>query len=353
MYLLTSQKSLQLRGMAIFLIIIHNFCHWLPNAIRENEYSWSIDPIQQYGQYILNGGPHLILNLFSHYGFYGIVLFIFLSGYGLATKYDQLERLSPVHFLVQHATKLWRLLFVGILVYYIDFRLLGGAYQPSWEHIIKLATFVSNIIPSHPFFFGPWWWFSLIMQFYVVYYIFYYKRSLRFVLIFTLLCLLLQYAVIFYCHVLVDKYGLLEHLQYNFPAHVLPFSLGVFAARRHPSWLDSRHLLVLSILIVILGSFNIWIWCISNVFACIALLQLGHLLCNAGWIRSTMSWIGMVSAWAFVIHPIVRSDVFRLNATHSVYFTLPLYLVITLVLSFILYKIMVYIDQKTFSTNAH
>lgn len=343
---LTRQDSQQLRGLAILLIIIHNFCHVLPEAIPENEYLWSIEPILQYGRYIQHGGPHLILNLFSHYGFYGIALFIFLSGYGLATKYDQNEGISPIHFLVHHATKLWRLLFVGIFVYYIAFRLFGGA-QPSWDHIVKLATFVSNIVPKRPLIFGPWWWFSLIMQFYVVYYLFYYKRSIRFIYIFTLLCLLLQYAVTFYCrHDLTNEHGLLVYLHYNFPALVLPFTLGVYAVRRQPAWLDSRLLLIASILIVILGSFNVWIWCLGSVFACIVLIQLGLLLCRTSWISFIMSWVGKLSAWAFVIHPIVRRYVFRLNASHSVYFTLTLYLAITLALSFVLYVIMAYIDRK-------
>ena len=334
---LTYQDSQKLRGLAIILIMIHNFCHVLPEFIPENEYLWSIEPIKQYGQYILQGGPHLILNLFSHYGFYGIALFIFLSGYGLATKY---------HFLVHHASKLWRLLFIGIFVYYIAFRLFGGD-EPSWDHIIKLATFVSNLLPSRPLIFGPWWWFSLIMQFYVVYYLFYYKKNLRFVCVFTLLCLLLQYAITFYCrHDLTNEYGLLVYLHYNFPALVLSFSLGIYAVRSQPAWLDSRLLLIASILIVILGSFNVWIWCLGSFFACIALIQLGLLLCRLRWICSLFSWIGRLSAWAFVIHPIVRRYVFRLNDSFSIYFTLTLYLAITLAISFVIYEIFVYIDRK-------
>ena len=343
---LTYQDSQKLRGLAIILIMIHNFCHVLPEFIPENEYLWSIEPIKQYGQYILQGWPHLILNLFSHYGFYGIALFIFLSGYGLATKYDLKEDISPVHFLVHHASKLWRLLFIGIFVYYIAFRLFGGD-EPSWDHIIKLATFVSNLLPSRPLIFGPWWWFSLIMQFYVVYYLFYYKKNHRFVCVFTLLCLLLQYAITFYCrHDLTNEYGLLVYLYYNFPALVLSFSLGIYAVRCQPAWLDSRLLLIASILIVILGSFNVWIWCLGSFFACIALIQLGLLLCRLRWICSLFSWIGRLSAWAFVIHPIVLRYVFRLNDSFSIYFNLTLYLAITLAISFVIYEIFVYIDRK-------
>jgi len=344
---LSLKDSQLLRGLAIFLIIVHNFCHLLPGAIAENEYLWSIEPILQYNQYILHGGPHLILNLFSHYGFYGIALFIFLSGYGLASKYDKQEGIPFIGFLVKHATKLWKLLFPGILIYYFAVRLLGGP-EPSWDHIIKLSLFVSNLLPGRPLIFGPWWWFSLIMQFYVVYYIFYYKRSMTTIFIFTLFCLFLQYGVTFYCrHDLMNEQGLLCYFHYNFPSLTLPFTLGVYVSRFNPSWLYSKYLLLVSILIVILGSYNVWIWCLTSVFASIALIQLGSLFSKINWLKLIMCWLGMVSAWAFVIHPIVRRYVFRLNATHSEYFTLSLYLFITLALSFLMYVIMAYIKKKS------
>ena len=341
----SKDHSLPLRGLAILLIIVHNFCHVIPGFVGENEYLWNGQSIWQYIQYILHGGPHLVLNLFSHYGFYGIAIFVFLSGYGLSSKYDKQEGLSWVGFLARHATKLWRLLFVGILLYYLAFRLWGGA-QPSWDHIIKLSVFVSNLLPNRQLIFGPWWWFSLIMQFYVVYVVFYHRRSLRFIGIFTLFCLALQFAVTFYCrHDLANEHGPLVYFHYNFPSLVLPFTLGVYVSRCQPTWLESRLLLLASVLVVILGSFNVWIWCLGSVFACIALIQLCQLLCHLCWVRPTLSWLGLVSAWIFVIHPIVRRYVFRLNDTCSVYFVLALYLVCTLALSWAIFRIMSYIDR--------
>lgn len=344
--ILTRQDTQRLRGLAIFLILVHNFCHIIPGFIPENEHLWSIEPILQYGQYVLHGGPHLILNLFSHFGFYGIAVFIFLSGYGLASKYDKVARLSFVAYLVKHARKLWRLLFVGILIYYIAFRFLGGA-APSWDQIIKQALFLTTLLPVRPLIFGPWWWLSLIMQFYVVYYFFYHNRSLRSIGVFTFFCLLLQFGVIFYCrHNLADEQSLLVYLYYNFPTLALPFSMGVYASRCGAPWLHSPWLFLASLVLVVLGSFNVLMWSLGSVFACIALVQMGQFFGQVKGLGIILSWLGKVSAWAFVVHPIVRRYVFRLNATHSVYFTLALYLVICLLLSFILYTITSYIDRK-------
>jgi len=344
---LTFKDTLLLRGLAIFLIVVHNYCHLLPNAIAENEYLWSMEPILQYYQYILNGGPHLILNLFSHYGFYGITIFVFLSGYGLASKYDNWVKLPIIPYLVKHATKLWRYIFIGIFIYYLAFRLFGGS-QPSWDHIIKLSLFLSNLLPSRPLIFGPWWWFSLIMQFYVIFYFFYYKRSLKTIWMFTLLCLIMQYAVTYYCrNDLMNEEGLLCYFHYNFPSITLSFSLGVYVSRHNSSWIYSNYLLPISILLVLLGSFNVWIWCITSVFACIVLIQLARLLGKVIWINNILCWLGKISAWVFVVHPIVRRYIFRINDTHSVYFSLSLYLFITLAIAFIMYEVMEYINQNS------
>lgn len=342
---ITYKETQLLRGLAIFLIIVHNFCHLLPGAIAENEYLWSINPILQYNQYILHGGPHLLLNLFSHYGFYGITLFIFLSGYGLSTKYDKQEELALVPYLIKHAKKLWLFLFVGILVYYFAVKLLGG-YLPSLDHVVKLSLFISNLLPKRPLIFGPWWWFSLIMQFYVVYYLFYYRRSLKTICIITLICLILQFAVTFYCrHDLQNEDGLLCYFHFNFPSLILPFTFGVYVSRFHPSWLYSKRLFLTSILIVILGSYNVWIWCLTSVFACIILNYLGHQFGKVNWINRFLTWLGVLSAWIFVFHPIVRRYVFKIISMYSVYFTLSLYLAITLLLSYATFKIVSYINQ--------
>ena len=335
-----------LRGVAILLIIVHNFCHVLPGFVQENECLWSIDSVLQYNQFLLHGGPHLILNLFSHYGFLGITLFVFLSGYGLASKYDRQSSLPLVPYIVRHALKLWRLIFVGLLVFYAACRLLGG-FDPSWDHIVKLSAFVANLLPKRPFVFGPWWWFSLMMQFYVIFYFIYYRRCLRTITLFALCCLLLQIAVTFYCrNELSSGESLSCMMHYNFPPLILPFTLGVYMARCQPAWIHSRWLLLAAVVIVIAGSYNKWIWCLTNAAGCIALLQISLLLRNTRWISSALAWIGKISAWIFVIHPIVRRYVFSLNDSHSVYFTLALYLLITLLLSYIVYVIMKYIDSQ-------
>ena len=62
-----------LRGIAIIFIMLHNYCHWLPFAVPENEFSYDLE------KYILFGIPLvgiLYLSSFSHFG--DILVYLYL-----------------------------------------------------------------------------------------------------------------------------------------------------------------------------------------------------------------------------------------------------------------------------------
>lgn len=331
--LLTRQETAVMRGLAIMLIILHNFCHWWPDCVPENEYTWSPDNIDLYFACIRQGGPHLFLNFLSHYGHYGVTVFLFLSGYGLTLKYDKLQQLDPITFLMDHAKKLWKLLLPSIVLFYILVQIRRG--QPrAWDDIISLLTFTANIDPRHPFMFGPWWWFSLMMEFYVIYRIFFYHRSNRTISIFTLACLGVQLALtIYYYNDLSNDHNLLGYLHYNFPCTILPFTLGVFCARQKLDWAFSEWMIVPSVAIVLLGSFSAWAWCVAQPFAAIALIQLGKVMSKPRVLSATFAWIGGISAWIFALHPVVRHFSMRYLSTHSEYLVLIGYLAVTFLFS--------------------
>lgn len=58
---LTYAQCLSLRGLAIMLILLHNFCHLRQQSVMENEYTWDLSRIKLYEGHILQGGPDLIL----------------------------------------------------------------------------------------------------------------------------------------------------------------------------------------------------------------------------------------------------------------------------------------------------
>lgn len=61
-----------LKGIAIVAIVFHNFCHWIPGAVIENEYNFRVENAYRLVDVLLAGGPHVVMNLFSHLGCYGV-----------------------------------------------------------------------------------------------------------------------------------------------------------------------------------------------------------------------------------------------------------------------------------------
>ena len=87
--MLNKQDTSALKGIAILCIAIHNFCHWLPMAVHENEYVFRLEDSLKLLHHVQMLHPQVLLNVFSHFGHYGVPVFLFLSGYGLVCKYER------------------------------------------------------------------------------------------------------------------------------------------------------------------------------------------------------------------------------------------------------------------------
>ena len=75
-----------MRGVAILAIVLHNYCHWLRDIVRENEFTYNIDNVHGMWHQLLHPDGLLPLHLLSFLGHYGMPLFVLHSGYGLAVK---------------------------------------------------------------------------------------------------------------------------------------------------------------------------------------------------------------------------------------------------------------------------
>lgn len=333
---LSRQETTALRGLAIALIILHNFTHWLPRCVPENEYTWALSRIQMYVHYITNGGPHLVLNFFSHYGHYGVALFLFLSGYGLVKKYEReaptqrtlmQEVVDGVGFLLHHALKLWTLMLPALAVLWAMKTYMGGVWKWSASDVWGLVGFVANLGQRHQVIMGPWWWFSLMMQFYVIYRFVFYRRGKAVLLGFTGLCLIVQLvATGMSLDALVGRPNLIYHMHYNFPCSILPFALGIWAARYGAEWLLRPWTAVAALLVVVGGSYTPWLWAVAGPFAVAVMLQ-GR--------RLPLHWLGVISAWVFALHPIVREYTIGWARAGYLYTALLAYLAITLIAAWV------------------
>lgn len=216
-----------LKGFAIMSIILHNFCHLLPDCAVENEYTFSVERTNRFIELLMQG-QHVVLNCFSYAGHYGVAIFLFISGYGLVKKYESRdENIGIGHFMWYNARKLWWLVSLGLVAWFVsDLYLHQWQWAHHWYNVLQLLTFTGNLFPNADLLLGPWWYFSLTMQLYLVYRLFLYKRGWLSLSVVTAVCIAMLAVALF-----TGNTEMLNYLRYNFVGSMLPFAMGISIAR--------------------------------------------------------------------------------------------------------------------------
>lgn len=350
-----SKKTVTLlKGLGILLIITHNYMHWLPECVDENEYTFDIERINKLVVYLEQGGPHIILNMLSHFGHYGVAIFLFLSGYGLTKKYEQgplptpflAKQTNVFTFILRHAIKLWKLMIPALMLFVITEMNLGTWNRP-WSRLVPLLGFYSNLQPTRDLILGPWWWFGLMMQFYIIWRLLIYRSGKIMLYTIISLCLLTQIGVAWFERSeLASTDTLLCYMHYNFPCSMLAFGLGVAHARYYLDWLNRWWSPLVGLTLMIVGAFNAGIWCISPVGIIMIVVTFATNLSiqkHTHRIRyitphHTLIFLGTISAWLFALHPVVRAYAIKMarsNNNIDVYLSIVIYLSISIMLAWI------------------
>lgn len=314
---LSREDSALLKGLAILGIVLHNFAHWLPGCVVENEYMFSASNTWHLLRVLGHGGPHVVLNLFSYFGHYGVPVFLFVSGYGLVKKYERPERpaVRVAPFLGYNVLKLWRLMVPAVLLLLLSELFRCGGWLHGVSNVVYLFTFVTNFLPSardallphRDLLLGPWWYFSLTLQMYLLWRLAYYRHGRTALLVSAAVCLGAQVLA---TTVWADpSQAVLDYLRYNLVGCLLPFALGVWVARyglrlTPALWAGAAALLVA-------GCFNVFLWMLTPLCAVVVLLPAVRL--GAGPVRRAVVWMGGLSAALFAVHPVVR-DFFIIGA---------------------------------------
>lgn len=344
---LTWENTQLLRGVAILCIILHNFCHLLPQSITENEYGFSARYIHQYVEYIRQGGPHLLLNLFSHFGHYGVPLFVFLSGYGLVRKYERpdapysFSAKGTASFLWKHALKLWSIMLYALVLYIMLQYLCDGhsfyvIFRDRWKVFLYLITFQTNLRMDAHYIHGPWWFFSLMMQLYLFYAFVLRRRGKTDNLgLFATLAagVLLQWIAIACPIRLSANMTLLTYMRYNFVGSLLPFALGVAAGRMGLPDLKWWHSIIGAVLLWF-SAYDIYFWTLSPIFALCLMLPVAKI--GQGICSRVLCSVGGVSAWIFALHPLVRARVLDQARAGHEYWALAVYLLLSVSAAYLL-----------------
>ena len=379
---LSRTESAALRGIAILGIILHNYCHFLGFAVKENEYKFDSSRPMQFFDKLFSLDSDLFIHIFSFLGHYGVPIFLFISGYGLVKKYEahpQTDNENPslreghsvgFTFIRKHFLKLFRLMIIGYLVF-IGVYLLrhsDGAQVYSWDHVLTQLTMTINFFyfdPDHIIKPGPYWYFGLMLQLYILYILVIYRWRQNSLLIALAAGSILLEACF------GNQQDWLNYIRYNFIGGLLPFCMGIWAARREPlsnspegerlipllkasprgGWwgflLRDIGWVLISALFVLFGSLSFWTWLFVPVFVVTGAIATVKLISNSSLftLHSSLSWFGSISAMLFVMHPIARELIISHYRRIDIYGGIFIYLLSSVALAMLLKWILRYIPK--------
>ena len=342
---LSRRDSTLLKGVAILAIVMHNFCHWLPGCVVENEYMFHAEYSCRMAEVLKDFGPHVVLNFFSYFGHYGVPLFLFISGYGLVCKYERPEHRDmgvPFgRFLAYNVLKLWKLMIPAVLLLVACETVRCGSFRHGWDDVAYMLGFVTNFLPNardsflhhRDLLLGPWWYFSLTLQMYLLWRICYYRHGKLWIV--ASICISL-FAQVMAVTLLSDKdQSVLDYLRYNLVGCLLPFAFGVWVARYGLRLTPVRW--VAALVLFVAGCFNVFLWMLTPVMAVVVLYPLCRM---RGMASRFFCFFGSMSAALFAIHPIVRGFYLSPYREVPVYSSLAAYLAISFLSAWLLSQIL-------------
>lgn len=350
--LLSLAESKALRGIAILGIMLHNYCHFLGFAVKENEYTFTqAKPLQLLAR-LTDMSDYLFVHVLSFFGHYGVPVFLFISGFGLVAKYERKtpQRVRALPFVGYHYMKLLRLMLLG----YVAFAVVSYLHPHGYHgydvgRVVAQLLMYINILPNpdHIIKPGPYWFFGLMLQLYIVYRLIIYRRPTANVLILIAVCWLAQ-AVFTPAN---DPGGaILNRIRYNFIGGMLPFGAGVLYAR-HGRCLNTwayMAIAIVSAIAVFTGSFafQAWLWVplfiVTGAVATIKLIPEKAL--------GPCVWFGAISSALFVVHPITREIIIGMSHRGQVYTGLIVYIAASILLAWIFKLAFRYIPKPRLRT---
>lgn len=346
--LLSKAESQALRGIAIMGIMLHNYCHFMGFAVKENEYTFSPKKPMMLLDRLLGLDNDLFFHILSFFGHYGVPVFLFISGFGLVCKYErqQPQRVGALPFVGYHYLKLLRLMFLG----YIGFAVVSymhpfGYHGYNVERVAAQLLMYINLLPTpdkiiKP---GPYWFFGLMLQLYIVYRLALYRRRSLWVVALIVVCWLLQAWI-------TTPWGghegdILNRLRYNFIGGMLPFGAGILYARHGKAFGKPVYaaIALVSAAIVFAGSFCYQSWLWVPLFIVTGAVATAKLLPQ--WLMKPCVWLGVISSAMFVVHPILREIIIRMSYKGMLYEGLLLYVAMSLLCAWLFNRLIKFIPS--------
>lgn len=328
-----------MRGLAIIPIVLNNFGHKVNGVHPDNEFNYDFGRIIGIGESIANHSSLLPLELLSFYSPFGVMLFIFLSGYGLVLKYEKGngQSISNTSFVVDHYKKLFLMQAKGLAFFLLLYLIYESKEIVQVLPLVKQLLLTGNMLSHHFIIPGPYWFFGMIFEMYIIYRFILYRRSSKIMMVFVLASLVIM-------GFLEPNGKILTYVRMNIGLALLPFCLGILVARH---WrndlidLDSKLkcliCFIIAFVLLTLSKFSFYTWLLMPIFIIVTSIVLVKLLVNSKIITESLVWFGGLSGIMFVIHPALREVLItRANESGQCYEVLLVYFFLTIVLSMML-----------------
>lgn len=309
--LLNKNECNALKGVSILIIMWHNLVLMIDDVVQVNEHTYDVQNAYDMIYSFLHPSRMTILDIMSHWVLIGVLGITFISGYGLVLKYEKSEKnkVSSARFLASHYEKLIVLMAVGLVIYYIVRRMVFKSWSFDFVDTATMLSLTANFMPVSikPL---PFWYFGMIMQLYVIYrfFIYPYRRENskgRWAAPIAIMIIGLLPMILF-----AGRNGVLCFFRYNFPIGIMPFIMGVLAARfchgfvNRSSWLAFFALIIVIVLATIMElNYYLWLIIATPAYVLIAILIIKSLP------KVLLKWsarIGVLSSMLYIIHPSIR-----------------------------------------------
>lgn len=302
---LTKEQCLNIKGIGMIFIMIHNFVLsvFLNETVNNsqsqltgvecNEMYYSQEATDFFLNHIFSSS--FIWYFFAFAGWVGVSLFFFMSGYSLSKKYGK-QRIEYFPYIKRHAVKLWKLLLPVYLLYLlVSHFCFGQEYQI--KGIIAVAALIGNFFADSFFEPGVYWFFGAIFQFYILF-LFMRHFETRWLVNILLLFVLMYYYILY-----LDNEYLSLYFRYTFRGWVIPFVMGMLYARKDFS-LSKKQYLALFLVSTVALAFCLVAKPLAPFVDVLMIVSAVSFVQMRSY--RLISFIGVISASVFVIHPFVR-----------------------------------------------
>jgi hypothetical protein len=168
---ITKQDTTIFKAIGILLVVFHNYFRWVKPTTGENEFNFSIDVINNLFNGIADTPSETINLLFSCLGHYGVQIFIFISGVGLTISMIDKKK-NYMTYILHRLKILYSMLIVGIIFYFFA-KIITEQHilnVKEWLELLWKFLLIHTFLPNQcRSVIGPWWFFGLIFQLYLLF----------------------------------------------------------------------------------------------------------------------------------------------------------------------------------------